>query len=253
MPDHPRLTLLTWNVHSCIGTDRRFDPQRVVHFLKRVHADIVAIQELGWHHRGKVGFDQFEYLSRETGYHVHEALTKKHDRAHYGNAILTRLPLLKKSEHDLRLPYRIPRAALEATFEVEGRPLRVINMHLGLDPWERRDQVSRLVPMLDAVPGQPTILMGDTNEWRSEGTALEELQRRLPRLAAPPSFHTRLPRLRYDRIYLSREIVLEDFDAVRVHEARLASDHLPVIARIRLPWKAEAAKPAEAEPAKGEG
>jgi endonuclease/exonuclease/phosphatase family metal-dependent hydrolase len=239
MPDHRRLTLLTWNVHSCIGTDRRFDPARVVRFLKRVNADIVALQELGWHHRGEVGFDQFDYLARETGYQVHEALTKKHERAHYGNAILTRLPLLKKSEHDLRLPYRIPRAALEATFEVEGKPLRVINMHLGLDPWERRDQVGRLLPMLDATPELATIMMGDTNEWRAEGTALEDLQRRLPRLAAPPSFHTRLPRLRYDRIYLSGEIALEDFDAVRVHEARQASDHLPVIARIRLPWKRE--------------
>jgi endonuclease/exonuclease/phosphatase family metal-dependent hydrolase len=252
MPDHRRLTLLTWNVHSCIGTDRRFDPERVVVFLKRVNADIVAVQELGWHHRGKVGFDQFEFLARETGYQVHEALTKKHDRAHYGNAILTRLPLLKKSQHDLRLPYRIPRAALEATFEVEGRALRVINMHLGLDPWERRDQVSRLKPALDASPEVPTILMGDTNEWRAEGTSLDELRQRLPHLAAPPSYHTRLPRLRYDRIYLSREIVLEDFDAVRVHEAKLASDHLPVIARIRLPWKAEARSEAT-EPAKDSG
>jgi endonuclease/exonuclease/phosphatase family metal-dependent hydrolase len=112
--------------------------------------------------------------------------------------------------------------------------------------------VGRLTPALDATPDVATILMGDTNEWRAEGTSLDQLRRRLPHLAAPPSYHTRLPRLRYDRIYVSREIMLEDFDAVRVHEAKLASDHLPVIARIRLPWKAQA-KTEATEPEKREG
>jgi len=232
-----QLSLLTWNVHSCIGTDRRSDPARVARFLKRVDADIVALQELGWHHRGEVGFDQFAYLAAETGYQVHAGLTKNHANAHYGNAILTRLPLVSLAEHNLCRPLRIPRGAIEAVFDLGGaRQLRVINVHLGLDPWERREQVERLLPALDAQHGLPTLLMGDTNEWRGDALAFRALERRLPRVAAPPSFHTRLPRLRYDRIYLSEELEIEDFDALRTHEARNASDHLPVFARVRLPW-----------------
>lgn len=235
MSERPSLTVMTWNVHSCIGIDRRFDPERVADFLTRVDADIVALQELGWHHRGRVGFDQFAYMAERTGYGVHEGLTKNHERAHYGNAILTRLPLVSLAHHDLCRPLRIPRGAIEATFEVAGVPLRVVNVHLGLDPWERRQQIDRLLPALDAEPTLPTILMGDTNEWRAESAAFRLLEHRLPHVAAPVSFHTRLPRLRYDRIYLSRELALEDFGALASDEARFASDHLPVLARVRLP------------------
>ena len=148
MPDRLRLSFLTWNVHSCVGTDRRCDPPRVARLLRRVKADVVALQELGWHHRGQVGFDQFAYLERETGYRVHEGLTKNHDAAHYGNAILTRLPLLELNEHDLRRPLRIPRAAIEATFDAQGTPLRVLCVHLGLDPRERRTQGAQLLEAL---------------------------------------------------------------------------------------------------------
>ncbi len=233
-----QLSLLTWNVHSCIGTDRRFDAERVARFLLRVDADIVALQELGWHHRGRVGFDQFAFLAEKTGYQVHEGLTKNHERAHYGNAILSRLPLVALAHHDLCRPMRIPRGAIEATFQLprafRDLTLRVLNVHLGLDPWERRQQVDALLPALDAEPDQPTVLMGDTNEWRAESATFRRLERRLPNVAAPPSFHTRLPRLRYDRIYLSEALALEDFGAVSTHEARVASDHLPVLARVRL-------------------
>ncbi len=244
MPDRLRLSFLTWNVHSCVGTDRRCDPPRVARFLKRVKADVVALQELGWHHRGQVGFDQFAYLAGETGYQVHEGLTKNHEAAHYGNAILTRLPLLDFNEHDLRRPLRIPRAAIEAVFDAHGTPLRIMCVHLGLDPWERRTQIDQLLEALDAKPDLPTVLLGDTNEWRADSATFRDLQQRLPHVAQPFSFHTRLPRLRYDRIYLSKELAFEDFDALRTHEAGNGSDHLPVYARVRLPWARASAQPA---------
>lgn len=253
MPDRLRLSLLSWNIHSCIGTDRRFDPARVAHFLKRVNADVVALQEVGWHHRGQVGFDQFAFLERETGYRVHAGLTKNHAGAHYGNALLTRLPLVSLDRHDIGQPFRIPRGAIEAVVDAHGQPLRVINVHLGLDPWERRQQIEQMLPALDAKGELPTILLGDTNEWRNDSPPLRDLQRRLPHVAAPQSFHTRLPRLRYDRIFLSETLSFDDFDALRTHEAGRASDHLPVYARVRLPWLPGDEKTADMPKAAAEG
>lgn len=225
-------SLLTYNVHSCIGTDRRFDPARVARFLSRVNADVVALQELGWHHRGEVGFDQFAYLERETGYRVFDGLTKNHAGAHYGNAILTRLPVTRRLEHNLSQPLRIPRQALEIDLNLGGRELRIINVHLGLDPWERRQQLERLLPALDAFPDRATVLLGDTNEWRRDAAPFHQLLARLPHMAAPATFHTRLPKLPYDRIFLSPTLQFLDFDALHSGEAARASDHLPLYARI---------------------
>lgn len=227
------LSLLTYNIHSCIGTDRRFAPDRIARFISRVDADVVALQEVGWHHRGEVGFDQFDFLARETGYKVIQGLTKNHARAHYGNAILTRRPVTRVLEHDLSVPNRlIPRQALEVDLDLEGRSLRIINVHLGLDPWERKGQIARLIQTLDGQRDTPTVLLGDTNEWRRDGSALSPLAERLPGHAAPATFHTRLPRLPYDRIFLSAHLRFIDFDVLRSGEAARASDHLPLYARV---------------------
>ena len=63
--------------------------------------------------------------------------TKHHERAHYGDALLSRLPVLEVRSMDLSLPHREPRGAIDADIQVGDKVVRVIVAHLGLDPWER--------------------------------------------------------------------------------------------------------------------
>ena len=233
MPDRPtELGIASWNIHSCIGTDGRFAPDRVARVLEEIDADVVGLQEVGWHWRGRRHFDQFAFLAEATGRDVHAAPVREHADAHFGNALLTRLPVLSLRRIDLTVPFRAPRGALDATLGAGRHRLRVLVVHLGLDPWERRIQLGRLVAALDdgadGGRSQPTLLMGDFNEWRVRCQPLDALAARLPHLAAPRSFHARRPLLRFDRIYASAAVALGDAAAFAHAPANRASDHLPV-------------------------
>jgi endonuclease/exonuclease/phosphatase family metal-dependent hydrolase len=236
----PAVDIATYNIHGCIGTDRRFAPARIIEVLHWLDADVVALQEVGWHARGHAGFDQFAYLAEHSGYAVHEGLTRDHSRAQFGNAILSRLPVRAARRIDLSVPLRAPRCAVDADIEVGGRLVRVINVHLGLDPWERRIQLSRLHKATEARPDQPMVLLGDFNEWRLEFGPFRALAHHLPNCLAPRSFHARQPLLRYDRIYASRELAFEEGLVKRSRLTRRASDHLPV--HCRLGWAEAAAE-----------
>lgn len=222
------VTLATWNIHSCVGLDARFAPERTAKVINALGADVVGLQEVGWHHRGEIGIDQFALLEQATGFRAIAGPTKHNPAAHYGNALLTRLPVLEVRSVDLSLPLREPRGALGVTVEVAGTAVRVVVAHLGLDPWERNTQVTRLLEFLDGQPPRPTVLMGDLNEWRPSAPRLRRLFDRLPDCAAPRSFHARLPTLRLDRIFVSADLRLASFHVVRNALTRRASDHLPV-------------------------
>ncbi len=229
-----QFTVASYNIHYSIGTDRRFDPMRIADVIGALDADIVALQEVGWNYRGRAGVDQFDFLREQTGYAAHTGLTRSHKRAQFGNALLTRIPVGAVRRFDLSVCLRAPRGALDADFEIGGRRVRVINVHLGLDPWERRIQLNRLLDAIREGPEGPLLVMGDFNDWRLEISALRELRALLPRRQAPRSYPSRRPLLRYDRVYASAELSIEEgrvFDPART---RRASDHLPVVARISL-------------------
>ncbi|HYE52871.1 MAG TPA: endonuclease/exonuclease/phosphatase family protein [Azospirillaceae bacterium] len=231
----------TWNVHSCVGVDARFAPERTATVIRGLDVDVIGLQEVGWHHRGEMGIDQFAFLAEATGLRAIPGPTKHNKAAHYGNALLTRLPVLDVAPIDLSLPIREPRGALSALLDAGGTTVRVVVAHLGLDPWERNAQVTRILAHLAERPGLPTVFMGDLNEWRPSAPRLKRLWERFPDCAAPRSFHARLPTLRLDRIFVSDGLELAGFEVVRNALTRRASDHLPVRALIGVPPPGKAA------------
>lgn len=226
--------IATYNVHSCVGIDAKFAPSRIAAVVKALEADVVGLQEVGWHHRGEVGLDQFEYLSRETGMKAWPGPTKHHERAHYGNALLSRLPVLEVRPMDLSLPHREPRGAIDADIQVGDQVVRVIVAHLGLDPWERNAQITRVLHTVERGPQRPTVFMGDLNEWRPRSPRIKRLMHSFADCAAPRSFHVRMPTLRLDRIFVSDGLELSNYDVVKTVLTKRASDHLPVRATVAL-------------------
>ena len=77
----------------------------------------------------------------------------------------------------------------------------------------------------------PTILMGDTNEWRDAGGCLKELNGSYRIAPTGPSFHARRPVAALDRIIVGHELAIEAAGVHASAEARKASDHLPIWAR----------------------
>ncbi len=229
------LRIATWNIHSCVGLDARFAPDRIAEVIKELDVDLVGLQEVGWHHRGEAGLDQFAFLEKATGLKAHAGPTKHNARAHYGNAILTRLPVLKYAPIDLSVGRREPRGGIDTIVEVQGRPVRIIVAHLGLDPWERAKQVNTIIDMVAEQPNLPTLFMGDLNEWAPNSPRLKRLAQAFPDWASPRSFHARMPTLRLDRIYVNGGLTIPAYEVVRTVLTRRASDHLPVRATVAVP------------------
>ncbi len=80
----------------------------------------------------------------------------------------------------------------------------------------------------------PTLLMGDMNSWR-RCKATRALDQQLDESDRdwPPSFPAASPVLALDRIY-SRGLEILEVDVHASRAARRASDHLPVVAQVRL-------------------
>ncbi|MGG7518317.1 endonuclease/exonuclease/phosphatase family protein [Allorhizobium undicola] len=240
--ERPGLRVASYNVHKCVGTDRRFDPDRVMQVIREIGPDVIALQEADRRFGDRVGLLDMARLSHEMGLTRVPVSGMPRSHGWRGNVLLFREGMVR----DVRpcvLPGLEPRGAVVAEIDLgEGRELRIIAAHLGLLRWARRQQADFILELIKARSDCPTVLMGDFNEWRvGPGSALTRFEPVFGPLPAPvPSFPARLPVLALDRILTNRPGVLSD---IAVHDsplARLASDHLPLKARIDLTAAAKA-------------
>jgi endonuclease/exonuclease/phosphatase family metal-dependent hydrolase len=227
----------TYNIHTCIGVDRRCDPSRIGRVLREIDADITCLQEVDTSGQGKWQVDQWAYLGAATGCRVVAGTSVRQPRGRFGNAILTRLPVLAARLIDLTVTGYEPRAAIDAEVMIGERMLRVIATHFGLHAVERRQQANRLVAALEerispSGAAHAVLVMGDLNEWRGRGGAIHSLDRRFGQSGGAPTFPSWLPMLALDRIYVDGRVILRDVGVYSSPLARLASDHLPLVGRL---------------------
>jgi endonuclease/exonuclease/phosphatase family metal-dependent hydrolase len=232
--------VVTYNIHTCVGVDRRYDPGRIGAVLREIDADIACLQEVGARRHASVHADQWAFLGQVTGSRVITGSGAR--RARFGNVILTRFPVLAAYGIDLTVAGHQPRSAIDADLLLGDRVLRVIATHFGLHAAERRLQANRLMAALgesgvvNRVPAHAVLLMGDLNEWRGRAGAIRSLDRRLEPSAVARTFPSWMPMLPLDRIYAGGPAVVRDVCVYRSPLARLASDHLPLVAS--LCWSA---------------
>lgn len=226
--DRPTVRLLTWNLHAGIGPDGRYDLGRMVSLVQKHDPDIVALQEID--SRGR-GASPFGFLAQALGSHAAEAKTIVAPDGYYGHALISRWPLGEVAVHDLSVNKREPRGAIETTAATPLGPLHLASVHLGLSWHERREQAA----MLAAIAGttrRTSVMLGDFNDWFIFGNVRRSLATVLPGRTKLRTFPARKPLLMLDRIYVRPASALvnywTDMDACSM------SDHLPVIADIRL-------------------
>jgi endonuclease/exonuclease/phosphatase family metal-dependent hydrolase len=173
-------------------------------------------------------------LERETGFHVAAGLLRQRHGDDFGNALLSRYPVQSVEHLDLTVDHYEPRGAIDVCIDVGiALPLRVIATHLGLRPGERREQVRRIISAFERDSPHPTLLMGDLNEWFLWGRPLRWLHahfRNIP--PAPPTFPARRPVFALDRIWVSPSGGVTRLARHSSSLARVASDHLPLVADI---------------------
>lgn len=223
------LTIATYNIHGAVGCDGKFNPGRVAAVLQEINADIIALQEvpLGGTRTPNV----LNLLQEATGFVAAEGPACDRPERRYGNAVLTRYPILSLRSIDPSFGSREPRGALDADVNCHGHLLRVVATHLGLRPAERRDQIRRLLQVFDTEE-MPVILLGDINEWFVWGRSLRWLVSHFQAVPAPKTFPSRHPLFALDRIWIRPRHRLVHVEVHATPLARIASDHLPLVAHI---------------------
>ncbi|NIM28977.1 MAG: endonuclease [Gammaproteobacteria bacterium] len=246
-----RLRIMTYNIHRAIGMDRRFRPERIVRIAEHHAPDILLLQEV----------DEGAPRSRETdlGRDLAQALGFPHfvvghnvslRKGRYGNATLSRYPILRERNIDLTIQSRKRRGCQHTTIEIEkvrghAHRIDVFNLHLGLGALERVRQIGLLVrskEFSELEKSQASFVGGDFNDWRSLlhpifteilqfGCATQRNYVSDGALRTYPSFS---PSGGLDRIYYRGPIRALNARTCRLKLSRVASDHLPVIADFDL-------------------
>lgn len=218
--------------------DRRTRPDRVAAVLRAVDADIVALQEVIG--PGPRGTSHIEDIGAALGMGWVMASTRRWREHQFGNAVLSRLPILHHAEHDLSWKTCEPRCLQRADVDVHGHRLHVYNVHLGTAILERRYQAQRLADIVsDRHVTGAKVVLGDFNEWM-RGLTTILLSRKLRSVDVRSYLKRRrtypglFPILHLDHIYYFGRLEVLGLAMPRTRLTLMASDHLPLVADVRI-------------------
>jgi endonuclease/exonuclease/phosphatase family metal-dependent hydrolase len=236
------IRIATYNIHKCVGIDRRYAPERIVEVLREIDADAVAMQEVLCHSKNHRRDHQAEYIAEELGMDYRLGENRKIRGGDYGNVVLSRLPIKDATNYDISVHKYEPRGCLRTEIAVNGTSLHFVNIHMGTSYFERRKQVHRV--LASHVLDHPEfigkrIVAGDFNEWTSGLTTrlfkenFRSVDARL-HLGTSRTFPGVFPVLHLDHVYFDETFRLRSAFLHRSRTSLVASDHLPIVAEFEV-------------------
>jgi endonuclease/exonuclease/phosphatase family metal-dependent hydrolase len=233
------LRITTYNIHRARGMDRRLAPSRIADVLRDIDADVIALQEVVG--AGPTGSGQAEEIGAALGMGWVMAPVR-HLRNHlFGNVVMSRFPILHHAQYDLSWRTCEARGCQRADLDLgDNLLLHVYNVHLGTAVLERRYQAPRLASFVhDHRVAGPKILLGDFNEWL-RGLATKTLSALFESIDIRAHLRHRrtypglFPLLHLDHIYYEGHVEVRRVELPRTRRALIASDHLPLVADLRI-------------------
>jgi len=252
-----RLRVLSYNIHKCIGgVDRRYDPSRVADVIRNLDPDVLLLQEVDAGVPRSNGDRQVDLLGELCGMRYRSWYPNVEVRGggHYGNAILSRYPLIESTNIDLSIRFKKRRSVLHGVVRVRhdeiDRTVHVYNMHLGLARFERRIQLRKFVdshPFASLHHDTPVVVGGDLNDvygrlgellhpvgFRGPGAEGDGLGSARGVNRRPLTFPAWGPLRALDAIFVRGAVDFVKLARCESELARRASDHRPLLAEVRL-------------------
>ena len=233
------LVVASYNIRAGLGTDLRRDPARSMAQIKALEADIVALQEADFRLGHRPSALPRDRIETETGLRPVHIGGHPESLGWHGIALLVKAGIVETDVDAIDLPGLEPRGALLADLDTPIGPLRIAAVHLGLLRYARRRQLTHLRQALADMPGRPTLIIGDFNEW-SVKKGLGRIARDYSILTPGRTFPSRRPMLALDRIAHSDDLSLTALNPLRQGLRTHPSDHLPISARVRIRDEANA-------------
>jgi endonuclease/exonuclease/phosphatase family metal-dependent hydrolase len=236
------MRLLSYNIHKGIGgRDRLYRIARILDVIEQENPDLLCLQEVDRGVPRSRFNDQPKILleglcAKGCSYQFNVRLK----RGGYGNLLLSRWPFSEKHGISLGLPGKKPRGAQLVIVDSPEGPLQLINLHLGLGEKERHQQIRHLLGhhLFRCSGHLPTVIAGDTNDWRNTLAAgpladngFQHLTHPLSRYRTFPAY---LPVGSLDKAYFRGGIRMTHARVVRSKVAKAASDHLPLVVDLHL-------------------
>ncbi|QDS89070.1 Endonuclease/Exonuclease/phosphatase family protein [Rosistilla ulvae] len=234
-----RLRVLSYNIHHGAGVDSKLDLQRIADVILSVEPDMVALQEVDKNVKRSGDVDQPAELARLTKMNVVFGANIDLQGGHYGNAILSRFPIIRHENHRLpNIDDGEQRGMIEAEIALpkSNQPLLLLATHLDHRPDQRERLASAkfINERLAGHPQLPALLAGDMNA-RPDSETLRQFKTKWTSANEKPmaTYPVNPPTIQIDFILHSpakRWKIIE----CKVLDEAVASDHRAIFAVLEL-------------------
>jgi endonuclease/exonuclease/phosphatase family metal-dependent hydrolase len=231
------LRVMSYNIHHGEGLDGRVDLERIGGVIQRERPDLVALQEVDKGVQRTQCRDFPAELAALTGMTCVFSNNYPYQGGEYGNAILSRLPVVGwTNRHYRMLRPGEQRGLLEVRAKVGRRLVRFLATHIDFrgDDSERVLNVGEIRAAVESEPDLPAIVAGDFNDL--PGRRVHRLMKEFVADAWEAggegdgfTIPASAPQRRIDYVFVTRGITV---DRAWVPETE-ASDHRPVLAELR--------------------
>ncbi|MEU4162187.1 endonuclease/exonuclease/phosphatase family protein [Actinoplanes sp. NPDC026670] len=218
------LRVVSYNVHGL-----RDDRAALTGLVRDLAPDVLVVQEAPRRFRWR---QKCALLASETGLVVAAGGLPS-----LGNLLLVSLRVAIRRTWCMRYPLtpgRHLRGAVFAEGAVRGATFTVSGSHLATDANERPSQAQHWKTELDKLDG-PVIVAADLNEGPGGGAWRMVEDGLLGSTADVPTFPSVAPSRRIDGLFVSPGVTIERYEIISTEQARVASDHLPIVADLLLP------------------
>ncbi len=235
-----RLSILTYNIHKGIGTDRLYRLDRIIEVCRELRPDLIAMQEVPQAFRKLRNEDSARIIAEALGMEYMLGINVRLRRGSYGNATFSRFPIERGQNLNITWSIKKPRGCLNSVIRLPNRTqLGFMNFHLGLAGVERRRQIRSILrsAFLESHADLPILMVGDSND------VYNRLYRYLHRAGFADTtyrateartFPSYAPLWKLDRVYHNSRVRVHDYRVIRTGLTRVASDHLPILADIEV-------------------
>lgn len=245
------LRVMTYNIHHGQGIDGKLDLDRIASVIDQAGADLICLNEVDNNFGPRSNFvNQAKYLAESLDMHYvfgpALSLGSEENPNLYGNAILSKYPIKKSSNHNLVTPTGSEtRACLAATVSIGKIEYTFLATHLDHRKTDVRvNQAKDIIAIISSIP-PPVILGGDFNCPPPDASnsdiskpiviILDKLKSSFEIAGTGPSDTFGSGR-KIDYIFISSDLEekVKNANVIRTPLTNVASDHLPMIAKFEL-------------------